>query len=104
MRIPSIRVESGALLAGPLSYVHPRRLGARDRLHGILLGDVLLDVPERLRDPRRDREQAALESRADGRHAVVVLDPREVPRAVDVAVRHARRQLGQRREISTGSG
>lgn len=93
MRIPPLRVEGGALLAGPVTYVHPRRLGARDRLHGILVGDVLIDVPERVRDVVREQEQAMLERRAHGRLATVVTDRSQVPAAVDLAVRDARQRV-----------
>jgi hypothetical protein len=97
MRMPALRVESGALLAGPLTYIHPRRYGSGDRLHGILVGDVLIDVPEHVHDPRRDEEQVALEARSHGRPALVVIDPFEAPQAVDLAVRDARARLAQQR-------
>jgi hypothetical protein len=93
MRIPALRVESGSLLAGPITYVHPRRLGARDHLHGILVGDVLIDVPDRLRETQRGRAAATLAARSHGRPAVLVLDRVEVPAAVDFAVRDARDRL-----------
>ncbi|HEX7097287.1 MAG TPA: hypothetical protein VF183_15480, partial [Acidimicrobiales bacterium] len=93
MRIPPLRVEGGALLAGPVTYVHPRRLGARDRLHGILVGEVLIDVPERLRDVALEREQATLERRAHGRLAALVTGLAGVPAAVDLAARDARQRL-----------
>jgi hypothetical protein len=95
MRIPPLRVEAGALLAGPITYIHPRRLGARDRLHGIVVGDVLIDVPERARETNRDRAAAALAARSHSRLAVLVLDPAEVPAAVDLAVRDARERVAQ---------
>lgn len=93
MRIPPLRVEGGALLAGPVTYVHPRRLGARDRLHGILVGDVLIDVPERVRDVVPEQEQSMLERRAHGRLAAVVTDRSQVPAAIDLAVRDARQRV-----------
>jgi hypothetical protein len=95
MRIPPLRAEAGALLAGPVTFIHPRRLGARDRLHGIVVGDVLIDVPERARETNRERAMAALAARAHGRVTVVVLDPSEVPAAVDMAVRDARERVAQ---------
>jgi hypothetical protein len=93
MRIPPLRVEAGALLAGPVTYIHPRRLGARDRLHGIVVGDVLIDVPERVRETNRERAAAALVERSHGRATVLVTGPSEVPAAVDRAVRHARQRI-----------
>lgn len=96
MRIPPLRVEAGSILAGPVTYVHPRRLGARDRLHGIIVGDVLLDVPERSRETSRDRAAADLAARAHGRTSVLVFDATEAPDAVDFAVRDARRRVSSR--------
>jgi hypothetical protein len=93
MRVPPLRVEAGALLAGPITYIHPRRLGARDRLHGIVVGDVLIDVPDRVRETQRDRAVAALAARAHGRVTVLVTDRRDVPAAVDMAVRDARERV-----------
>jgi hypothetical protein len=95
MRIPPLRVEAGALLAGPITYIHPRRLGARDRLHGIVVGDVLIDVPERARETSRERAAAALAARSHGRTTVLVTDVSEVRAAVDLAVRDARERLAQ---------
>jgi hypothetical protein len=93
MRIPPLRAEAGALLAGPVTYIHPRRLGARDRLHGIVVGDVLIDVPERARETNRERAMADLAHRAHGRVTVLVLDASDVPAAVDLAVRDARQRV-----------
>jgi hypothetical protein len=93
MRIPPLRVEGGALLAGPVTYIHPRRLGVRDRLHGIVVGDVLIDVPERVRETQRERAVAGLAARAHGRMAVLVLGRSEVAAAVDMAVRDARERV-----------
>jgi hypothetical protein len=91
--IPSIRTERGALLAGPVTYVHPRRLGARDRVHGILVGNVLLDVPEGATVRNRSRAEARLAARSQGRTAVLITDLADVPRAVDRAVLSARSKL-----------
>jgi hypothetical protein len=90
MRIPPLRAEAGALLAGPVTYIHPRRLGARDRLHGIVVGDVLIDVPERFRGINRARAEESLTARAGGRQSILVLDESEVPHAIDSAIRRAR--------------
>jgi hypothetical protein len=95
MRIPPLRAEAGALLSGPVTYIHPRRLGARDRLHGILVGDVLIDVPERARETNRERAMSALAARSHGRVTVLVLGAGEASAAVDVAVRDARERVAQ---------
>jgi hypothetical protein len=95
MRIPPLRAEAGAILAGPVTYIHPRRLGARDRLHGIVVGEVLIDVPERARETNRQRAMDALAARSNGRVTVLVLDASEVPAAVDLAVRDARERMTQ---------
>ncbi len=90
MRVPSLRAEAGSLFAGPVEYIHPRRRGDRTRLHGILIGNVLVDVPERLkeRDPRA--VAAELRARAHGRQIVPVVAADDIEHAVDVAVRAAR--------------
>jgi hypothetical protein len=103
MRVPPLQVEDGTILAGPVTYVHPRRLGARDRLHGILVGDVLIDVPERLRETNRDRAAADLAARSHGRLSVLVFDAAEVPDAVDFAVRDARQRIAERGRIARSS-
>ena len=91
LRIPSLRAEGGSLFAGPVEYVHPRRRGDRSRVHGILIGDLLVDVPERIRDDDRERATFELRARAHGRQVAVVLDGSDVPQAVDRAILAARR-------------
>ncbi len=90
LRVPSIRAESGSLFAGPVEYIHPRRRGDRSRAHGILIGNVLVDVPERLK--LRDRHQAVaeLEARAQGRRVAAVLEADDITAAVDLAIVAAR--------------
>jgi hypothetical protein len=84
--LPPFRAFDGVLFAGPLRYQHPRRLGDTSRLHGVLLDDVLVDVPERIRDRNRARAEAALHERSGGRQTVVVLGPEDVDRAIDLAL------------------
>jgi hypothetical protein len=84
--LPPFRAFDGVLFTGPLRYQHPRRLGDTTRLHGVLLDDVLVDVPERIRDRNRARAEAALHERAGGRETVVVLGPEDVDRAIDLAL------------------
>ncbi len=90
LRVPSLRAESGSLFAGPVEYIHPRRRGDRSRVHGILIGNVLVDVPERLK--LRDKAQAVaeLESRAQGRRVAVVTEVDDVVAVVDLAIVAAR--------------
>lgn len=90
MRVPSLRAEGGSLFAGPVEYVHPRRRGDRSRVHGILIGNVLVDVPERLKERDRATAEAALAARADGRPVVAVVDRDDVVGAVDRAILAAR--------------
>ncbi len=84
-RLPPFRVERGALFSGPVQYYHAPRLGDRKHLSGIVVGQLLVDVPERLHDPNRTRTQAALAGRSGGRPTMVVMDEADL----DVAVTHA---------------
>jgi hypothetical protein len=90
LTLPAMRVEGGILLAGPLTYIHPRRLRTRAHVHGLLVGDVLVDVPERFRGINRARAEESLTARAGGRPSILVIDESEVPRAIDIAIRRAR--------------
>lgn len=90
MRVPALRAEGGSLFAGPVEYVHPRRRGDRSRVHGILIGDVLVDIPDRLKERDRDNARVALESRAHGRRVVAVVDRSDIVAAVDAAILAAR--------------
>jgi hypothetical protein len=85
-RMPEFRVVQHVLSAGPIHYHHPRRLGERRRLSGILVGDVLIDVPDRLHDPDRKRNETSLATRARGRTTFVVMTEEDVDRAVEHAV------------------
>ena len=80
------RVVDGSLQSGLLRYHHPRRRGDRSRPSGILVGPVLVDVPERVRDRNRERAEHALQARSGGREVIVVMDPSDVERAVDLAL------------------
>ena len=90
MRVPALRAEGGSLFAGPVEFVHPRRRGDRSRLHGVLIGNVLVDVPESLKNRDRAAAQLELEARAHGRRVVPIVEPDDVVHAVDVAVVAAR--------------
>lgn len=90
MAIPALRVEAGSIIAGPVEYVHPRRRGDRSRLHGILIGELLIDVPDRTRSETRDRAQAALDGRSHGHECRIVLEIDDIAPAVDAAIRLSR--------------
>jgi len=85
-RLPPFRVERGALFSGPVQYYHARRLGDRTHLSGIVIGQLLVDVPERLHDPHRQRAEASLAARAGGRRTLAVLDEADLDQAVDRAI------------------
>jgi hypothetical protein len=85
--VPAFRAFEGVLFAGPLRYQHPRVLGDTSRLHGLLLGEVLVDVPERVRDRNRARAEAALNARSGGRETVAVLGPADVEQAIALALK-----------------
>ncbi|MEM7141441.1 MAG: hypothetical protein AAF548_10460 [Actinomycetota bacterium] len=90
MRVPALRAEAGSLFAGPVEYIHPRRRGTNDRLHGIVVGNVLIDVPQRLK--RNDPAELLLdlEGRAPGRQVVPITSVDDIVPAVDAAVHAAR--------------
>lgn len=90
MRVPALRAEGGSLFAGPVEFVHPRRRGDRSRVHGVLIGNVLVDVPDRLKQRSRAAADRELQARAHGRRVVSVTEPDDIVRAVDVAVVAAR--------------
>ncbi len=91
MRVPAVRAEGGSLFAGPVEFVHPRRRGDHSRLHGILIGNVLVDVPESLKNRDRSAAEQELLARAHGRRVVPIVESGDIVHAVDVAVLAARR-------------
>jgi hypothetical protein len=80
-----LHVNEGSIVAGPLSYRHERNRGDLDHVHGVLVGSVLVDVPD---DPRARRTAAAdaLAARAQGHPSVAVLEPSHVDEALDLAI------------------
>jgi len=92
MRVPMLRAEAGSIFAGPVEYVHRRRSDDGSRPHGILIGSVLVDVPDRLKDRDPARARAHLDARAHGRITVPVLELSDVVGAVDQAILAARRR------------
>jgi hypothetical protein len=89
-RLPAFRVEQGSLVAGPVQYSHPRHLGERSATAGIVIGQLLIDVPDRLHDPNRRRAERLLKARSNGRQAMLVMDERDVDRAVEAAIELAK--------------
>ena len=51
-----------------------------------MLGQLLVDVPDRLHDPNRKRAEALLTSRAGSRHTMVVMDDADLDAAVTRAI------------------
>jgi hypothetical protein len=82
--LPRLRPIEGSLEAGDLRYSHPRRRGDRTHPHGLQLGDRLLDVPERLRDRNRERNQHALAARAGELQAHLILDQDDLDAVLDL--------------------
>jgi hypothetical protein len=89
-RLPEFRAENGVLYAGPLQYRHPRKRAHTVRLSGILLGTLLIDVPDRLREVNRQRAEDDLAARAQGRTSFLVMDGNDLDRAFTTAVELAR--------------
>jgi hypothetical protein len=85
-RLPDFRVEHGALIAGPVEYHAAKFLGDRSSTSGIRVGELLIDVPDRLHDPNRRRATDLLRARAEGRQAMLVMDERDIDRAVELAI------------------
>jgi hypothetical protein len=69
-----------------VQYYHARLLGERDALSGIVIGSLLIDVPDRLTDPSRSRAETALKARAGGRPSMVIMDESDLDRAVAKAL------------------
>ncbi len=89
MRVPALRAEGGALFAGPVEYVNPRRSEPAP-VHGIVIGNVLVDVPSDPRTATPESALAELQARAHGRIPVPVLRASEIVHAVDRAIVAAR--------------
>jgi hypothetical protein len=89
-RLPDFRAERGALYSGPVQYYHPRQLGDPHSLSGVVIGQLLVDVPTRLHDPDRSRAEAELAARSGGRETMVVMDDDDLDRAVDRAIAMAK--------------
>jgi hypothetical protein len=93
-RLPAFRVEHGALVSDRVEFHPARYLGDRSSLSGIRIGNLLIDVPDRLHDPNRRRGTDLLRARAGGRQAMLVMDERDIDRAVELAIDLARTGRG----------
>jgi hypothetical protein len=102
-RVADFRAENGALLAGDVEYRHPRYLGDRSTLSGVLVDGVLIDVPDRLHDPNRRRASDLLKARGGGRDTVVVFDERDLDRAVELVIERRRTSVSADQDGQTSS-
>lgn len=89
-RLPEFRVEHGGLYSGPLQFHHPAAKTTAGRTAGIVVGPLLVDVPDPLGETSREQAQANLEARAGRRHAMVVMEPDDAVLAVERAIELAR--------------
>jgi hypothetical protein len=85
-RLPAFRSERGALYSGPVQYYHGRLLGDEQSLSGVVIGSLLVDVPDHLADPNRARAEAVLEARSGGRETMIVMTEQDIDRAVIKAI------------------
>jgi hypothetical protein len=89
-RLPEARVERGSLYMGPVQFHHGRFGDEHDRPSGIVVGPLLVDLPEEGPDspdgPSRTEAEAALAARAGRRPSMVVMGDDDIVRAVDRAV------------------
>lgn len=88
--LPELRVEKGALYSGPVQYYHPRELTGRPTMSGIVVGQLLIDVPWDLTVTDRDLASARLAERSPGRRTMVIMDDADVVTAIKTAVDLAR--------------
>jgi hypothetical protein len=80
----ALRSDHGGMTAGRVTYHHPGRHDDLHHVDGILIGDVLLDVPDPLVGDL-DQARAGLEARAGTRRAVLATGPEQVEEAVALA-------------------
>ncbi len=89
-RLPEIRVEKGALYSGPIQYYHPPADMSREVLSGIVIGQLLVDVPYDPDEADRERAEELLRSRSGRRHTMVIMDDDDIDHAVERAIELAR--------------
>jgi hypothetical protein len=85
-RLPDFRLEHASLVSGDVAYRAARYLGDRGSDAGIRVGELLIDVPDRLHDPNRRRATDLLRARAGGGEALLVMDERDIDRAVELVL------------------
>jgi hypothetical protein len=85
--IPRFMPDGGDLIAGPVRYRHARRAAETGSVSGILVGPLVIDVPDRLEETNQFRAQADLTARAEGRRTYLVQGVDDLPRAVELALR-----------------
>lgn len=85
-KLPEIRVERGALYTGPIQYYHSPKDDSRNVLSGIVIGQLLVDVPYDLEETDRDRAEEMLRTRSRRRHTMVVMTDDDVDRAIKSAI------------------
>ncbi len=71
---------------GPCSTTTPLGSAIARHLSGIVVGQLLVDVPDRLHDPNRARTEAALAARSGGRTTMVVQHDADLDVAVTRAI------------------
>ena len=84
--VPQFRARDAVLTAGPVQFRHQRQRGRRDGLHGVLVHDVLVDVPPSGSVLRAEVAAQMLAERAEGRPSVLVLGDADLDRAVELAL------------------
>jgi len=85
-QLPDFRAEHGSLVSAQVRYSHPRYLGDRRSPSGVVVGRLLIDVPDRLHDPNRRRASDLLRARSGGMQTMIVFDERDLDRAVELAI------------------
>ena len=107
MHLPEFRAEGGALVAGPLTYIHPRHARSGGGVHGIMLGNVVIDVAMAVRNPDDPTtpvfDESELATRAAGRPVAYVRTFRDVSIALALAVTAARDGEGDCRSLVTSA-
>ena len=81
LRLGPFRVTGQWLENGPLRYVHKHRSGD-DGMYGVLLRNLLLDVPDPMNGIDRFKAERNLNERAHDHPVLIVTGPEDVARAI----------------------
>ena len=81
LQLGPFRVTGPLLENGPLRYVHRHRAGD-DEMYGVLLGTLLLDVPDPANGIDRVQAERNLTARAHGHPILIVTGPEDIDRAI----------------------